>query len=86
MLSVDDGLASGLFTGLKQKRIRSLADGGRLQTEHASQHHRPFPHTAGGHHHPPVRGGDLILTPRPRLLDVHDEGLSVEHEGPGAPD
>ena len=82
MLSVDQRSPVERFADLKQFAVSILADGGRVETEHARQRQTAARSVAARHAHPPVRHDEFIATARATLVIEVRKDDPVPHELP----
>ena len=82
VLAVHDGTPEGGFALLEKFRVASARNRGRLETEHGPDGQSAIAEFSLCHRHPPVGREQFVEAARPGLLNVNQEGFTVEHQGP----
>ena len=82
MLPVDERPAVQRFAGLEEFPVAVLADGGRIETEHAGDGEVAVGRLPAGHPHPPIGRDDFVAAARTALVVEFREQHAVLHERP----
>ena len=82
MLPIGDRHSVGRLALLEEQRVATVGHSRRLKAKHCTNCQLPWAERTLRHGHEPICRKELLSAPRARLLRIHYERVSMEHQHP----